>query len=288
MLLAAIFVVLSATQAAAPTTAPVAPKTPAGDPTALMQRALDRMAEAESASNRFTYFTDLRMASLSPAETVGPVQQLKYEVTYINGLLYEHLVERDGKPLTGPELAAETKRYDVAIHKKADLGTDKRASVDGYKLTKNDMDLNAVVGPSYKLTMVAAHRTPLGMVDEIDATLVPGTKRKSKCQWHFTLLVGQADGVLYRFVGDTSGDKKWPCVGEVQDVSFEMMDGLPEPKMDSLRFNTEDDGQRITFLNTTRYSDYKRFHSTMTLEPGMTVEPEPVPSGAPPVADSTH
>jgi hypothetical protein len=284
MFLAAVLLWGWAQNAAAGTTP--APQTAAAvpvvaDPTALVRKALDMLDRSANDEHRFTYTLDLKMAVQNPYGRLGPVQWLTYDVLYINDLPYEHLVRTDGAPLTGKDLADEKKRYDKAIAKKKDLGEKKRASADGYKLVKEDMSLESVLSPTYQLKSVAEHKTDVGMVDEIDATLLPGMKHSSKCAWHFQLFVGETDGVLYRFRADTPTDTSAACVGESEDVTFQVVDGLPKPKMESGRINVDEGYGYFASLNTARYSDYKRFHSTVTLGVPEVLPETPVGTSAP-------
>jgi len=57
----------------------------------------------------------------------------RYEVIYIADLLYQHLLEINGKPLAGQDLADEQKRYEDAVRERTALDDAARAKLMHYK-----------------------------------------------------------------------------------------------------------------------------------------------------------
>lgn len=245
------------------------------DPHATLAAAFQRLDDADKDVSRFTYFLDLAMGEVSRSGRTHDVTTLRYEATYINGLLYMRMVEQNGAPLTGSALKDEQKRYEKALAKKKDLGAQKRASSDDYSIEKLDFDPEAVLTPAYTLSVIAAGRLKGELAHVIDAVPVPGVKHKSHCSWSLRFWLDDKSGNLLRYTADTGKDTTPQCANEGLEAQYTSIDGIPKMAMQAALTNVPDDhGNYYAAKSRATYTNYRRFGTSITIKTGDVIPPD--------------
>ena len=140
---------LSVCPAQTPTSPPRPP--PSRDPSTLVKAALHRMEQADDAKTLYTRFDLEHTVNHNKKGKLTSQYTALYEDTWINDLPYKRLVEWNGKPLTGADLAAEQARYDKAVADRQKLDLASRAVLMHQKLTNTIIRLNKITTPDYRL-----------------------------------------------------------------------------------------------------------------------------------------
>ncbi len=128
--------------------------TPPDDTASVVAAALLRVKQADAREPTLTRFQlEHNLILKSNGQRSGESTKL-YEQTWINGLPYKMLIERNGKPIAGEELAQEQKRYDqfVAEHKALDEA--ERARINHGKLLKSTLDFARLQTSAYRITQL--------------------------------------------------------------------------------------------------------------------------------------
>jgi hypothetical protein len=143
------------------------------DPAALLRVAVDKF-NPEKQSTRFVYLDLSRTQQFDESGALKVDRLQTFEMTYINDVPYEHLVERDGWLLEGKELEAEVQRYDAAMQERAELDGDARAKMQQQWMMRNPAAELSVLPTEYR-NVVMSHTTQQGRdCLLIDSTALPG------------------------------------------------------------------------------------------------------------------
>jgi hypothetical protein len=143
------------------------------DPVVLLRVAVDKF-NPEKQSTRFVYLDLSRTQQFDESGALSVDRLQTFEMTYINDVPYEHLMEEDGRPLTGKELEAEEQRYDAAMQEHAELDGDARAKMQQQWMMGNSAAELSVLPTEYR-NVVMSHTTQEGRdCLLIDSTALPG------------------------------------------------------------------------------------------------------------------
>jgi hypothetical protein len=99
------------------------------EPVSLLRPAFEKIDQAKGAYTRFTFLDLNHNMNFNEKGKESADETHLYDVTYIGDLQYSRLLEIDGKPLTGKELAQEQERYDDAVREHSALDDAARAKI---------------------------------------------------------------------------------------------------------------------------------------------------------------
>ena len=239
---------------------------PPFDPKTALAEALHRLDASDADTRRYTYVQKITMATVARSGRLIDGTTRKYEALYINDHQYLKLIEVDDKPLAGSALKDEQKRYDKAIARKKELDREKRAGSDEFTYVKPDFDPAAVLTPAYTLKEISTSTTPDGdLLHVIDATLVPGAKHKSKCPWQARLWISGKTGILTRYATSVPGNASEECAATGEEKRYLLIDGLPKIASEARRLNVNVGYNYEPHEFLIAYTNYRRFHATVTL-----------------------
>jgi hypothetical protein len=237
------------------------------DATPILQTAIEKNREADNAETRFTYDLLEHSQNFNQKGEILHEVTRRYEVIYIADLLYQHLLEVNGKPLAGQDLADEQKRYDDTIRERYGLDAATRAKLInsrhigvstrlGQILTKYR---SKVVGPA-----VLNGRSCL-MIDSYPlATVADASKR------HLRIWLDPQQNQFLRIDFDLLADEEGPLRGSTGSMIFTYIDGVPLDTLDHLDFILPAKDKKkgsARMVNDQIFSNYQRFASTSQIMP---------------------
>jgi hypothetical protein len=112
------------------------------DPTPLLRSAIEKGQHAVESKTRFTYLLQDHTQNFNKKGKLTWEVTRLYDVIYIADREYQHLLEINGKPLTGRYLADEQKRNDDAVRERTALDADARAKLMHYKHKDASVDID--------------------------------------------------------------------------------------------------------------------------------------------------
>jgi hypothetical protein len=143
------------------------------DPTVLLRVAVDKF-NPEKQSTRFVYLDLSRTQQFDESGALSVDRLQTFEMTYINDVPYEHLVEEDGWPLEGKQLEAEEQRHDAAMQERAELDGNARAKMQQQWMMRSPAAELSVLPTEYR-NVVMSRTTQEGRnCLLIDSTALPG------------------------------------------------------------------------------------------------------------------
>jgi hypothetical protein len=237
------------------------------DPTPLLQAAIEKNRSADSGKTRFTY--DLLEHSLNfnqKGEILHEVTR-RYEVIYIADLLYQHMLEINGKPLTGQDLADEQKRYDDAVRERTALDAATRAKLIHSKHIDVSVRLGQIL-TKYRNRVVGTTELNGRSCLLIDSTPLETVYDAPKR--HLRIWLDPQQNEFLRIDFDLLADEEGPLRGSSGSMSFTYIDGVPLDTLDHLDFilaakDKKKSSARV--VNDQMFSNYRRFISTSRILP---------------------
>jgi len=237
------------------------------DPTPLLRAAIERNRAAESSKTRFTY--DLLEHSQNFNQKGKMIYEVtrRYEVIYIADLLYQHLLEINGKPLAGQDLAAEQKRYDDAVRERTALDEAARARLMHYGHREMSFRLGQIL-TKYNNRVVestALNGRACLLIDSIPLETAADTPMR-----HLRIWLDQQKNEILRIDFDGLADEDDLLRGSSGSMSFTCIDGLLLDTQDHLDFtlpakNRKRSASRVVTDQT--FSNYRRFVTTTRIVP---------------------
>jgi hypothetical protein len=266
-----------------PPQAPTPP--PSRDPKTLVQAALQRMIQAEDAKTRFTRSDLEHTVNHDKKGKLTSEYTALYDDTWINDLPYKRLVEWNGKPLTGADLAAEQTRYDKAVadHQKLDLAD--RALVMRQKFTNTDFRLKRILTADYRLTELRRQTLNGQLIHVLEADPQPSLDPAHPIpQQRFELWITDADPVMLRIVCDVLDDEPPILRGAIALTEYQIIDGLPLLSHQTYHGYMPLGKKIIVDDSEHTYTGYRRFTTTVTLKstPEPSIPNTPTPPIPPP------
>ncbi len=238
------------------------------DPTALLQRAVDRYEQAKASKTRFTYLELSHTQNFNEKgkKTVDYTQL--FEVTYIADLEYSRLLEVDGKPLKGRALEDEQKRYDDAVLERSALDGFARAKIQHHRM------LDAGVKLRDLLTEYRVSGAQEGSMDDCKCVLIDLVPLSDTAKKHYRLWIDPGMSEIRRLDFEQLAYEGQFLSGGNGTETFQYLDGIP------LVVHSHFDGRALLNNETVRvvadhaYSRFRKFSVTATIVP---VTPEDNP-----------
>ncbi len=152
------------------------------DPAVLLRVAVDKF-NPEKQPTRFVYLDLSRTQQFDESGALSADRLQTFEMTYINDVPYERLMEEDGWPLKGKALEAEEQRYDRAIEERAELDGDARAKMQQQWRMRNSAAELSVLPTEYRNVVISRTTQEGRACLLIDSTALPGGSHKHYRVW---------------------------------------------------------------------------------------------------------
>jgi hypothetical protein len=262
---------------------PAATNADAMTPAALADVAARGIAASSMLTEKYTYTEAEHIQNFID----GKLQVDHTTVTeniFIHGLPYMRKVSVDGEVLTGKDLKRENALYEDAVKKRTALDEAARANMQRHAFrssSRTDLDHLA---DNFVLS-IQGHET----IDGLDCIILDATPKPDNTSTanarHIRMHIETRDLVVINirieFLADDNGFAK----GSVLDTHYTMLNGVPlasRQTWDTTVTFKELLNKAIGIHRDITYSDYKRFHATVTIvatteAPAGEVEAPPVP-----------
>jgi hypothetical protein len=256
---------LSVCSAQTPTSPPSPP--PSRDPSTLVKAALHRMEQADDAKTLYTRFDLEHTVNHNKKGKLTSQYTALYEDTWINDLPYKRLVEWNGKPLTGADLAAEQARYDKAVADRQKLDIASRAALMHQKYTNTIIRLNKITTPDYRLTELRQQTLNGQLIHVLEADPQPSLDPAHPIpQQRFEIWITDADPTILHIVCDILDDEPPILHGATYQTEYQLIDGQPLPSHEIYHSYTPINKKIIVVDSEHTYTRYRRFTTTVTLK----------------------
>lgn len=237
------------------------------DPTLLLRAAIDKNRAADSGKTRFTY--DLLQHSRNFNQKGKLIYEVtrRYEVIYIADLLYQHLLEINGKPLEGQDLADEQKRYDDAVRERTALDAVARAKLMHYKHKNVDFKFGQIL-TKYNSRVVEPTQLNGRSCLLIDSTPLETVADAPKR--HLRIWLDPKQNEFLRIDFDLLADEEDLLRGSSGSMNFAYIDGVLLDTLDHLDFTLPaKDKKKSVYrvVSDQTFSNYRRFVSTSRILP---------------------
>jgi hypothetical protein len=246
---------------------------------ALVQAALQRMIQADDAKAHFTRFDLEHTVNHNKKAKLISQYTALYEDTWINDLPYKRLVEWNGKPLTGADLAAEQARYDQAVADRQKLDLASRAAFMHQRLINTNIGLNRIITPDYRLTELRQQTLNGQLIHVLEAdpqrSLDPAHPIP---QQRFEVWITDADPVILRIACNILDDEPPNLRGTTDQTEYLMIDGLPLISHEVFHGLLPLEKKIILVDSEHTYTRYRRFSTTVTITSSPPEETTPSPS----------
>jgi hypothetical protein len=240
---------------------------PSPNPKTLAQAALQSMIQADDAKTHFTRFDLEHTTNRNQKGKLTSQYTALYEDTWINGLPYKRLVEWNGKPLTGADLAAEQARYDKVVADRQKLDIASRAALRNQKLITTNIDLNRIITADYRLSELRQQTLNGQLIHVLEADPQPSLDPAHPIpQRHFEIWITDVDPVIVRLVWTLLDDEPPTLRDTTFQTEFQMVDGLPLPSHELNHANVPVGNKLISVDSEHTYTRYRRFTTTVTLK----------------------
>jgi len=166
------------------------------DPLSLLRPAFEKIDQAKGAHTRFTFLDLNHNMNFNEKGKKSVDETHLYDVTYIGDLQYSRLLETDGKPLTGKQLAQEQERYDDAVRKHSALDDAARAKMLHHAMKNFGFSLSlSELSAKYQNT-IAGHTTS----DVCDCVIIDSIPLPGASQRRYRFWVDPAQDLIVVFM----------------------------------------------------------------------------------------
>jgi hypothetical protein len=238
------------------------------DPTPLLQAAIEKDRSADSDETRFTY--DLLEHSQNFNQKGNVLREItrRYEVIYIADLSYQHLLEINGKPLGGQDLADEQKRYEDAVRERTSMDPATRAKLI------NNKHLGVAPRLGQILTQYRSRVVGTAELNGRSCLLIDSTPLETVAdapKRHLRIWLDPQQKEFLRVDFDLLADEQGPLRGSSGSMSFIYIDGVPLDTVDHLDFvlpAKDKNKSSARMINDQTFSNYRRFIPGSRTQPG--------------------
>lgn len=214
---------------------------PAPTPHTLIERAI-AFEKSDKSKTRYTYFELDHGQNRDHKGKLFADNTKLYENIWIADLPYKRLVELNGKPLTGDDLAREQARYDQAVAEHSGLGTEARAKIERVHLVNANIHLASLLTPAYTLTEFRQESIAGNLAHVIDCTPVSSTDPLHPTPTkHYEFWITNS-GAILRTIFDILADEPEMLHGSHGQFDSQLIDGNLLPLHDLMHFYTPNTG----------------------------------------------
>lgn len=231
-----------------------------------VQKAFAQLQHADADQSRFTRLhTENNTVTEANGKVIAQSTKL-FEDTWINDLPYKHLLELNGKPLTGKALADETARYDAAVADRRALDTKARAKLMGGKVFAVPPDYSSASNPLYSIEELPPYACGKTTCAHYRIAPAPGSEDKIKGQLRISELWIERDTdkiakFSYQLLRNEGSAQKGSSAliewGDV-DGSRVVLHSLLTPIIRTVF-------QTVKITTDNRYTQYRRFRTSVNI-----------------------
>ncbi len=205
------------------------------------------------------------------------------ENIFIHGLPYMRKTAVDGKPLEGKDLKRETALYEDAVKKRTALDEAARANLERHALRSSSRTDLGKLSTNFQLDILG-HET----VDGHDCVILDATpKPESTAAENARHIRMDIDAntldvldIRFEFLADDNGFSK----GSILDTHYTVLDGVPlasSQTWDTTVHFKELLNKAIRVHRDITWTNYRRFHATVTIQAYVEAPADPSPGAAP-------
>jgi hypothetical protein len=233
------------------------------EPLVLLRPAFQKMDLPKGARTRFTFLDLHHNVNFNEKGKKTSDETQLYDVTYIGDLQYSRLLEADGKPLKGRQLAKEQQRYDDAVREHSALDDVARAKIlheamksFGASITLSDLS-------SKYQNRIAGHSAPevCGCII-IESSPLPGGPPRSYKFW-----VDSEKQEVMRIDAALLADEEDKLKGSAFSFQYTYIDSIPLVSHSFIDATILMDKKRVHVVTEHTYSNFRRFSVTTTIVP---------------------
>jgi hypothetical protein len=233
------------------------------EPLALLRPAIQKFELPKGTRTRFT-FHDLRhnVNFNEKGKKTADETQL-YDVTYIGDLQYSRLLEVDGKPLKGRQLAKEQQRYDDAVREHSALDDAARAKIL-HEVTKSLVANISLSDLSSKYqNAIVGHAT----ADVCDCVIIESSPFPEGPQRNYKFWVDSAKQEVMRIDFTLLADEDDKLKGSTFSFQYAYIDGIPLGSHSVIDATIRMDKKHVHVVTEHTYSNFRKFSVTTTIVP---------------------
>ena len=237
------------------------------DPTSLLCAAIEKGRSGESQKTHFTYQLLVHNQDFNLKGKLLHEGTSLYEIIYIADLEYMHLLEIDGKALSGKALADEQKRYDDAVRERTALNANARAKFMHGKSRNVNINYPDIV-TKYHNTVV--DHTQLNgrdclLIDSTPLDTVADAPRR-----HLRIWLDPQKSELLRLDLDLLADEGDILRGSKGSIIYTHIDGVQLDSFHHLEYivlSKDNKKHIIRGVSDQTFSNYKKFVTSVRILP---------------------
>jgi hypothetical protein len=233
------------------------------EPLSLLRPAFKKVDQAKEAHTRFTFLDLNHNMNFNEKGKKSADETHLYDVTYIGDLQYSRLLEIDGKPLTGKQLAQEQERYDDAVREHSALDDAARAKIlhqsmknFGFSLSLSDLSAK------YQNT-IAGHTTS----EVCDCVIIDSTPLPGASQRRYRFWVDPAKEEVMTMESTVIADDGDKLKGSTFRLQYTYIDGSPLVSHSHIDATLLTGKKRVHVVTDHTYSNFRKFSVTTTIVP---------------------
>jgi negative regulator of sigma E activity len=233
------------------------------DPLSLLRPAFQKMEQSRGTFTRFT-FHDLRhnLNFNEKGKKTADETQL-YDVTYIGDLQYSRLLEVDGRPLEGRQLAKEQQRYDDAVRQHSALDDAARAKIS-HEVMKS---LGATVSLSDLSSKYRSVTTGRSSADVCDCVVIDSNPLPDGPQRSYKFWVDSEKQEVMRIDFMLLADEEDTLKGSAFSFQYIYIDGIRLVSHSVIDATILLNKKRVHVVTEHTYSNFRKFSVTTTILP---------------------
>ncbi|MGB7171810.1 MAG: hypothetical protein WBD32_22585 [Acidobacteriaceae bacterium] len=238
----------------------------------LLQKAVVRLWTDENQAEQFTYSELWHNQNFDGRGKLIVDESAKFEAVSLGGKSYLQMVERDGKPLSNPDVVAEKRGYDSAIGAGKGLTMGDRLADLTSKEVGFHLDLQLL--PAYfNCTILGSEVVREHNAYHLDC--LPRKDRKPKgrreaafTQVHVQVWISEQNYAFARVDEELLKKHDGMLPGTTASLNWTPVDGVWLPQMLAVSGEADLKGKAIRFDTRYSYSDYKRFRTEVRVLDG--------------------
>jgi hypothetical protein len=233
------------------------------DPLSLLRPAFQKMDQAKGAHTRFTFLDLDHNMNFNQKGKKNADETYLYDVTYVGDLQYSRLLEIDGKPLTGKQLAQEQERYDVAVREHSALDDAARAKIVHQAMKNFGFSLSlSELSAKYQNTIAGHPKSDVCDCVIIDSTPLPGAPQRRYRFW-----VDPAKEEVMTIETTVLADEGNKLKGSRFSLQYIYFGGIPLVSHSHFDATLLMGKKRVHVVTDHTYSHFRKFSVTTTIVP---------------------
>lgn len=233
------------------------------EPLVLLRPAFQKMELPKGTRTRFTFLDLHHNVNFNEKGKKTADETQLYDVTYIGDLQYSRLLEVDGKPLKGRQLAKEQQRYDDAVRQHSALDDAARAKILHVAMKSFGASITLSELSSKYRNTVAGHAAPEDCACIIiESTPLPGGPPRSYKFW-----VDSEKQEVLRMDSELLANEEDKLKGGTLSFEYTYIDSIPLVSHSFIDATILMDKKRVHVVTEHTYSNFRKFSVTTTIVP---------------------